>query len=136
MPPATGEVPAELQPFVRQRTILLETRRRNGEWVPTPVSIVVDGDHAYFRTYAKAGKTKRLNNFRDVRFAPSTLRGRPTGPVVRAQATRVDGPESATAAALLRHKYPMLHRFLVPLTHRIWRTQTLHYRLDDVTPDE
>jgi hypothetical protein len=131
----TGEVPTELEPFVRQRTVLLETRRRNGEWVPTPVSIVVDGDHAYFRTYAKAGKVKRLNNFRDVRFAPSTFRGRPTGSVVQARATRADESESAAAAALLRRKYPVLHRVLVPLTHKVMRTQTLHYRLDDFSAE-
>jgi hypothetical protein len=39
-----------------QRTILLETRKRDGTWVATPVSVVVDEDgRVYFRTYDAAG---------------------------------------------------------------------------------
>ena len=130
-----GSVPAQLQPFVRQHTILLHTRKRDGSWVPTPVSIAVRADHAYIRSYAKAGKSKRLRNFPEVRFCPSTFRGKPTGPMVHARARLLSGGEARTAARLLARKYPVLHGFAVPLAHRLMRTSTLHYELRDFRPD-
>jgi PPOX class probable F420-dependent enzyme len=130
-----GQVPAQLQPFVRQRTILLQTRKRDGSWVPTPVNIAVRGDRAYIRTYAKAGKSKRLRNFPEVRFSPSTIRGRPTGAMVHARARLLAGGEARTAARMLSRKYRVLHGVLVPLAHRLMRTSTLHYELSDLRPD-
>ena len=130
-----GQVPAQLQPFVRQRTILLQTRKRDGSWVPTPVNIAVRGDRAYIRTYAKAGKSKRLRNFPEVRFSPSTIRGRPTGAMVHARARLLAGGEARTAARTLSRKYRVLHGVLVPLAHRLMRTSTLHYELSDLRPD-
>ena len=73
-----------LAPFVEQKTALLTTFRRDGTPVPTPLSVAVDGDHAYVRTYEKAGKNKRLRNNRHVELAPSTTRGNPTGTPVPA----------------------------------------------------
>jgi hypothetical protein len=128
-------VPAQLQPFVRQRTILLETRKRDGSWVPTPVHIAVGGDRAYIRTYAKAGKSKRLRNFPEVRFGPSTMRGRPTGATVRARARLLAGNEARTAARALSRKYRVLHGLMIPQAHRLMRTSTLHYELSDFQPN-
>ncbi|MHB1431583.1 MAG: PPOX class F420-dependent oxidoreductase [Streptosporangiaceae bacterium] len=132
---APDPVSPELRPFARQGTILLNTRRRDGSWVPTPVSIAVRGDRGYIRTYAKAGKSKRLRNYPEVRFCPSTLRGAPTGTMLRARARLLDGAEARRAARLLSGKYPVLHGLLVPLAHRLMRTRTLHYELSDVRPD-
>ncbi len=131
----TGQVPAELQPFIHQRTILLHTRKRDGSWVGTPVSIAVHADCAYIRTYAKAGKPKRLRNFPEVRFSPSTFGGKPTGPALHAQARPLGGDEAAAAARLLRRKYPVLHGLAVPLAHRLMRTSTLHYELSNIRPE-
>ncbi len=86
--------PADLARFIRQKTILLKTRKRDGTWVATPVSIAVQGDRAYVRTYDKSWKSKRLRNFPEVRFAPSTFRGKPSGPAVRAGARLLDGEEA------------------------------------------
>ena len=129
-----GQAQTELQPFVHQQTILLHTRKRDGSWVGTPVSIAVQADRAYIRTYAEAGKTKRLRNFPEVQFSPATFRGMPTGPTVHARARLLAGNEAGIAARLLRRKYPLLHGFLVPLAHRLMRTSTLHYELSDVLP--
>lgn len=128
-------VPPQLQPFVRQGTILLHSKKRDGSWVPTPVSIAVQADRAYIRTYAKAGKSKRLRNFPEVRLCPSTFRGAPTGAMVHARARLLDGGEARTAARLLSRKYPVLHGVVVPLAHRMMRTSTLHYELSDFQPD-
>jgi PPOX class probable F420-dependent enzyme len=67
-----------------------------------------------------------------VRFCPCTWRGRPTGPPVQATARLLVGEESAAAARLINRKYPVLQRVLVPLAHRLMRTETLHYELTDV----
>lgn len=122
-----------LQPFVRQSTILLQTRKRDGTWVDTPVNIAVHGDRAYIRTFAASGKSKRLRNFPEVRFCRSTLRGAPTGPMRHGRARLLDGDEAREASRLLARKHRVLHGFVVPLTHRIKRTRTLHYELSDVT---
>ena len=55
------------------KTVLLETRRRDGTWVPTPVSLVIDAGRAYFRTYDASGKYKRLRNFPQVRLARTEI---------------------------------------------------------------
>ena len=80
-----GEVTTATSPalarFVRQKTVLVTTYRRNGRPVGTPVSLAVDGDHAYLRTFEKAGKTRRIHNNPRVDIAPSTARAnRPARP--------------------------------------------------------
>ncbi len=114
----------------RQRAVLLETRKRDGSWVGTPVSIVVADGRAFFRTYDASGKAKRLRNFAGVRVAPSTLRGRPTGPSVAATARLLDDDEAARVRALLAGKYPWLHGRIVPAVHRRKGWRTLHYELE------
>ncbi|MFL6143807.1 MAG: PPOX class F420-dependent oxidoreductase [Labedaea sp.] len=115
--------------FTKQKTVLLTTFKRDGTGVGTPVSLVVEGDHAYFRTYDAAWKTKRLKNNPTVTVAPSTMRGRPTGEAVSARARLLDGAEARHAARLLAGKYRFLHGILVPLAHRMRSYRTLHYIL-------
>jgi PPOX class probable F420-dependent enzyme len=96
------------------------------------VSLAVDGDRAVFRSYSKAGKTRRLRRDPRVEVAPSTFQGRPTGPAVRGTARLLDGEEARAAARLLRRKHPILHGLLVPLAHRLGRARfgrTVHFEL-------
>jgi len=118
-----------LDPFVGQWAILLTTYRRDGTPVGTAVNVVVEGDHAYFRTWYTSGKLKRLRNNPDISFAPSTPGGRPTGPAIRARARILEGEESAHASRLLDRKYPIMHRILVPLVHRLRGYTTMHIEL-------
>lgn len=113
-----------------QKTVLLETRKRDGTWVGTPVSIVVDGGRAFFRSYDASGKAKRLRNFPEVKVSPSTMRGRPTGPSVTGTARLLDDDEAIRVRALLAAKYPWLHGRIVPAMHRRKGWQTLHYELE------
>jgi PPOX class probable F420-dependent enzyme len=123
-----------LAPFVEQKTALLTTFRRDGTPVPTPLSVAVDDDHAYVRTYEKAGKSKRLRNNSHVELAPSTTRGNPTGTPVPAEARRLTGVEAHQAARLLRRKHPLLHGIVVPLAHRLGRRRTGHTVHFELTP--
>ena len=51
------------------KTVLLTTYKRDGTPVDTPVSLAFDGNRAFFRSYDKAWKTKRLRNNPRVREA-------------------------------------------------------------------
>ena len=117
------------QQFVSQKTVSLKTRKRDGTWVATPLNIAVDGDHAYIRTWSTSGKSKRLKNFSEVEIAPSTVRGRATGPYILARAQLLTGNEARRAAASLANNYPLIHGFVVPLFHRIKGYTTEHYRI-------
>jgi PPOX class probable F420-dependent enzyme len=125
----TEQIPPILRPFVAEKVVLLQTRKRDGTWVDTPVNVAVEGARAYFRTPARAAKNKRIRNFHDVRFAPCTWRGRRTGAPVEATARLLAGEESAAAGRLINRKYPVLQRILIPFIHRLLRTETLHYEL-------
>ena len=120
----TAATSPQLARFVRQKTIRLTSFRRDGTPVGTAVSIAVDGDHAYVRSFERAFKTRRVRANPVVEFAPSNARGRATGPATRGRLVRVEGEQSRRAARLLARKYPVLHGVLVPLTHRLGRART------------
>jgi PPOX class probable F420-dependent enzyme len=128
---AAATIPA-LLPFVRQKTVLLTTYRRDGRPVGTPVHLVVVGDRAFFRTWDQAWKFKRLRNNPEVTIAPSTARGKPTGPAIRARTRLLTGEEAASAARALRSKYPFVHGVVVPLYHRLNGLTTVHFELTPV----
>lgn len=123
-----AEMPT-LEPFVRQTCVLLTTYRRDGTPVGTPVHIVVDGDRAFVRTWDTAWKMKRVRNNPEVEIAPSTVRGKPTGPAIHARARVLEGAESKYAGKALACKHPILHGFLVPLIHRLRGNTTVHIEL-------
>jgi PPOX class probable F420-dependent enzyme len=118
-----------LEPLRHTKTILLTTYKRDGTPIGTPVSIAFDGERAFFRSYDKAWKTKRLRNNPRVEAAPCTLRGKPTGEAIPARATLLDDDQARTAATALSHRHRVLQGILVPLSHRIMRYKTMHYEL-------
>jgi hypothetical protein len=120
---------SEMAPLSSAKTILLTTYKRDGTPVATPVSIAFSGDRAFFRSYDKAWKTKRLRNNPEVEVAPSTLRGKPAGPAVHARATLLDGEQARIAAQALARRHRVLQGLLVPLAHRLMRYRTMHYEL-------
>jgi PPOX class probable F420-dependent enzyme len=133
----TTAATAELAPFVRQKTVLLTSYRRDGTPVGAPVSIAVDGDHAYVRSPGNGGKIKRIRRNPVVEIAPCTARGKPTGAAVRMHAQLIQGPEFRYAGRLLARKYPMLQGAFVPLAHRLGRAKfgrTVHLRLTPLRP--
>jgi uncharacterized protein len=118
-----------LEPFVKQWAVSLTTYKRDGTSVGTTVTIVVDGDHAYFRTWDTAWKFKRIRNNPEVEFTPSTPFGRPKGPTLGARARVLEGEESARARRLLTRKHPIMHGVMVPLVHRLRGNRTVHIEL-------
>jgi uncharacterized protein len=117
------------EPFAAAPTALLTTYRRDGTPVTTPVSVAVAGGRAFFRTYDRAGKYRRLRRDPAVTAVPATWRNRPTGPPVAARARQLDGDEAVRASRLLAGKHRLLHGVLVPLAHRLRGYRTLHFEL-------
>ncbi len=115
--------------WARYKTIRLETRKRDGTWVATPVSLVTDDGRLFFRTYKQSGKAKRLRNFSAVRAAPCSFLGKPKGDALHGRARLLDEQQSATTRRLLRRRHPVLHGVLVPLVHKVMRYDTQHYEL-------
>lgn len=109
-------------------TALLRTCKRDGTPVPT-VSIAFDGDRAFFRSHDRAWKTKRLWNNPSVEVAPSTFRGRATGPTIAVRAMLLADGEAGIAAKALARQHHIMQGLLVPITHRLMGYQTMHYEL-------
>jgi uncharacterized protein len=118
-----------LTPLRNTKTILLTTYKKDGTPVATPVSIAFDRERAFFRSYDKAWKTRRLRRNPAVQAAPATLRGQPTGPAVRARAILLDGEQAHVAARALARRHRILQAILVPAAHRLMRYRTMHYEL-------
>jgi uncharacterized protein len=95
----------DLAPFVGQKYISLETFKKNGEGVKTPVWFVLHGGAFYVYTEADSWKVKRIRNNPRVRVAPCSVRGAVTGPWLDGTASFVDGDERRAADKLLDRKY-------------------------------
>lgn len=117
------------EPFTKRRTALLTTYKRDGTPVATPVTIAVDGDHAYVRTWDTAWKARRMRNHPNVLVAPSTMLGRPRGEPVTARSRLLSGDEAARAARAIARRQRILQGILVPVTHKLARYRTVHYEL-------
>jgi PPOX class probable F420-dependent enzyme len=96
-----------------ERYLSLETYRRNGVGVRTPVWFAAappgsaDGGAAtlYVYTTADSGKAKRVRRNGAVRIAVCDMRGRVTGPWTDAVAEIVSGAQFALGMRLLDRKY-------------------------------
>ena len=90
---------------------MVVTFRRNGDPVPSPVWFGVDDrGRAYLRTDARSGKVKRLSRDNRILIAPSNIRGRPTGPGIRALGRVLPKEEWAHAEDTLAGAYGLGRR--------------------------
>jgi hypothetical protein len=85
--------------------ISLETYRRSGVGVRTPVWFAEADGVLYVYSLADAGKVKRVRANQRVRVAPCDLRGNLKGDWLDAGARIVDGDEEKHGHALLNQKY-------------------------------
>lgn len=122
----------------RRKTMVLTTFKKDGTPVGTPVSVAVDGEKIYFRTYTKTWKVKRLRRNPLVEVTPSTFRGKPRGPTLPARVRLLEGDEAdwremscsvALARDALARRHPILQRMLVPALHELLRYTTIHYEI-------
>src|SRR5262249_33979529 len=102
----------KLAQFANQKYLNLESYRRDGQGVRTPLWFAEDHGALYFYTVAHSYKVKRLRNNPRVRVAPCDARGKVKGEWVDATARRLDETESRRANELLNHKYGWIKRVL------------------------
>jgi PPOX class probable F420-dependent enzyme len=102
----------ELRAFARHKFVNLESYRRSGRAVRTPVWFVESDGRLYVRTAEDAGKVKRIRRNRKVRVAACDYRGRLKGEWVEAAARIVEGEEAERANRLLQGKYGLLRRLI------------------------
>jgi len=96
--------------FDGQKYINLETFRKNGAGVVTPVWFAEEGGVFYVYSLANAGKVKRIRNNSRVRVMPSDIRGNPKGEWVEARARILDDEDARHAHKLLDRKYGLVKR--------------------------
>ena len=97
-------MPPSLDLFDGHQYLNIETYRKSGAAVRTPVWFVRQGEALYVWTQPDSGKVKRIRNNPRVRIAPRKADGTPLGPWVPAQAAIV--PEMLPQVmAWMRCKY-------------------------------
>jgi PPOX class probable F420-dependent enzyme len=94
-----------LEQFLGQQYLSLETYRKTGAAVATPVWFAQDNELFYVYSLVDAGKVKRIRNNPRVRIAPCSARGMVKGPWVDAEARIVEGREEEHGHKLLNQKY-------------------------------
>jgi len=94
-----------LAQFANQRYLNLESFKRDGTPIRTPVWFAEDQGLLYVYTLANAGKVKRIRRNPRVRIVPCSIRGKVTGWWVEAEATIVDDTTAERGHALLLQKY-------------------------------
>ena len=96
----------KLAPFHDQKYLNLETFKRDGRGVKTPVWFVLREDGAFYvYTEAESWKVKRIRRNPSVRVAPCDMRGNVTGAWQDGMAQIVSGEEEKVANRLLDRKY-------------------------------
>jgi uncharacterized protein len=103
---------ASLQQFTNQQYFNLESFRKNGEGVMTPVWFAESEGVFYFYTVADSYKVKRIRNNPRVRIAPCDVRGKLKGDWVEARARQLEGAEAKHADDLLNTKYGWKKRLI------------------------
>jgi hypothetical protein len=95
----------KLTPFANQKYLNLETFKKDGTGVATPLWFAEHDGTIYIYTLANAWKVKRIRNNPRVRIAPCDMRGKLKGDWVEAQARIVEGNEAQLGHELLDKKY-------------------------------
>ena len=98
----------KLYQFLNKEYISLETFKRSGKGVSTPVWFLIDDDKIFIRSYANSGKVKRMRNNPNVKVCPSDALGRPHGLPIKGKAVRVDGDSEIRVSHLLYRKYGLM----------------------------
>jgi PPOX class probable F420-dependent enzyme len=115
-----------LKQFEKQKYLNLETFRRNGESMKTPVWFVQDEEILYVQTLANCGKVKRIHNNSNVKITPCKMDGTPTGSWVPANAREVTSVEIADKVnMLLEKKYGLMKKLLAIQATRQGRKDTI-----------
>lgn len=102
----------KLAQFAGQKYLSMESFRKNGQGVRTPLWFVEADGVFYFYTVAHSFKVTRLRNNPHVRIAPCDMRGSVKGEWIDASARLLNEAEARHANDLLNRKYGIAKRVL------------------------
>ena len=112
----------KLSQFAGKKYISIETYRKTGDPVRTPVWFVEENGELFVRTDSDTGKMKRIRNNPRVRVAVCNIRGNIKGSWVEGEAQTTDMESSDHIFSLLKKKYGTLYR-IVRFTERFSRSK-------------
>ena len=121
----------KLAQFANQKYLSLETYKKDGTAVPTPLWFAQEGKVFYVYSLANAWKVKRIRNNPRVRIAPCDIRGNLTGEWVDAEARILDQAEADKPHRLLDKKYgwqKMIGNFMSKLRKRERTTMAIQVK--------
>jgi len=101
--------------------ISIETFRKNGAGVRTPIWFIIYEGLIYFRTDVKSGKVKRIRNNPHVRIAPCDIRGNLKGNWFNGKVKFSDSAESSIVYSMIDKKYGFITT-LIRIFNKIRRT--------------
>lgn len=102
----------KLAELAKHKHINLETYRKSGQPVSTPVWFMIHNNLVYVVTRSTTGKVKRLRNNFAVRIMPSGFRGEPKGEWIDGKARFAEGDEAERAIQLRKKKYGLQARLV------------------------
>ena len=102
----------KLEQFLDQKYINLETYKKDGTPIRTPVWFVIDKNLIYVITRDSTGKVKRLGNNQNVRIVPCSFKGEPKNEWVKGAAEKIRGEEADKVIKLRKKKYGMFARLI------------------------
>ena len=108
--------------FANQRYVNLESFRKNGQGIRTPLWFVEAQGVLYMRTPAASAKVRRMRNIPHVRVVPSDVRGNPIGEWVDGEAQLIPAAEAEWVNQLVKRKYGLFKR-LIDIRSRLKGTQ-------------
>lgn len=111
-------MPADIRQFNDAKYINLETLRKNGTSVSTPVWFVIENECIFVVTRSGTGKVRRVRNNPNVRIVPSGFRGEPKGTWKDGLAKIVDSEDSDRIIRLRNKKYGFQARLASLFTSR------------------
>lgn len=125
-----------LAQFLNQKYINLETYKKSGQAVHTPVWFVQDNGVIYIRTDKNSGKVKRVLNNPHARMMPCNIRGRPKGEWIDGTIQVANDYESQHASQLLNQKYGLRGKML-GIMYKLRRIEfvvlSIHYSADETS---
>jgi len=111
-----------LSRFTSQRYVNLETFRKSGQGVQTPLWFVESQGVLYMRTPAASAKVTRIRNNPRVRIVPCDVRGNPQGKWIDGEARLIPAAEAEWVNQLVKGKYGLFKR-LIDLRSRLKGTE-------------
>ena len=95
----------KLSLFLDQKYVNLETYKKDGTPVRTPVWFMIDNGIIYVITREKTGKVKRLKNNQNIRIVPCSFTGESKSEWINGIAQKITGEEVEKAIKLRKKKY-------------------------------